>query len=93
MYQTIDFIPNGVYKLQIAAFVNNFDNPNNCQYVFANDNKTFLTSEDPTMYEVMTVVKNNKIEVGLEQSKAVANWMGIDNVKMFYCGTVQDQAT
>ena len=93
MYQVINYVPNGVYKLQIGAFVQVLENPNDCQYVYANDNKTFLTSVDPTMYEVMTVVKNNKIEVGLEQTKGVTQWCGIDNVKLFYCGTVQDQAT
>ena len=86
MYQTINNIPNGTYKLKIAAFVNTLADPNESQYVFANDDKTFLTTGDPTFYEVWTVVTNNQVEVGLEQTTATANWMGIDNVSLTYYG-------
>ena len=84
MYQIIEDIPNGVYTLKIAAFVNNLADPNESQFVFANNDKTFLTTGDPTAYEVKTIVTNNKIEIGLEQTTATANWMGIDNVSLLY---------
>ena len=86
MYQTINNIPNGTYKLKIAAFVNNLADPNESQYVFANNDKTYLTTGSPTFYEVWTVVENNTIEIGLEQTEAIANWMGIDNVSLTYYG-------
>ena len=86
MYQTINDVPNGTYRLDIAAFVNTLADPNESQYVFANNDKTYLTTGDPTAYEVYTVVTNNKIEVGLEQTTATANWMGIDNVSLRYYG-------
>jgi len=86
MYQTIDNIPNGTYRLDIAAFVNTLANPNESQYVFANNDKTYLTTGEPTAYEVYTVVTNNQIEVGLDQTTATANWMGIDNVSLRYYG-------
>lgn len=86
MYQTINNIPNGTYRLDIAAFVNNLADPNESQYVFANDDKTYLTTGEPTAYEVWTVVTNNTIEIGLEQTTATANWMGIDNVSLRYYG-------
>ena len=86
MYQTINNVPNGTYKLKIAAFVNNLADPNESQYVFANDAKTYLTTGDPTFYEVWTVVTGNTVEVGLEQTTATANWMGIDNVSLTYYG-------
>ena len=86
MYQTITNIPNGTYRLDIAAFVNTLASSNNSQYVFANNDKTYLTTGDPTAYEVYTVVTNNQIEVGLEQTTATANWMGIDNVSLRYYG-------
>lgn len=94
MYQTINNIPNGTYKLKIAAFVNTLADPNESQYVFANEDKTYLTTGDPTFYEVWTVVTNNTVEVGLEQTTATANWMGIDNVSLTYygAGDVRDQA-
>ena len=86
MYQTISNIPNGTYKLKIAAFVNTLANPNESQYVFANEDKTYLTTTDPTFYEVWTVVTNNSVEIGLEQTTATATWMGIDNVSLTYYG-------
>jgi hypothetical protein len=86
MYQTISNIPNGTYRLDIAAFVNTLADPNESQYVFANSDKVYLTTGDPTAYEVYTVVTNNQVEIGLEQTTATANWMGIDNVSLRYYG-------
>ncbi len=86
MYQEIEDIPNGNYTLKIAAFVNVLADPNESQYVFANGDKTYLTAGEPTAYEVNTIVTNNKIEIGLEQTTATANWMGIDNVSLVYRG-------
>lgn len=86
MYQTIANIPNGTYRLDIAAFVNTLADPNESQYVYANSDKTYLTTSDPTAYEVYTVVTTNQIEIGLEQTTATANWMGIDNVSLRYYG-------
>ena len=86
MYQVIENIPNGTYRLDIAAFVNTLADPNESQYVFANNDKTYLTTGSPTAYEVYTVVTNNQIEIGLEQTTATANWMGIDNVSLRYYG-------
>jgi len=85
MSQTINNIPNGTYRLDITAFVNNLDAAN--QYVFANSDKTYLTQAGTGVaYEVYTVVTNNTIEVGFEQTTATANWMGIDNVSLRYYG-------
>ncbi|MCF0192914.1 MAG: DUF5123 domain-containing protein, partial [Prevotella sp.] len=89
LYQIMDNVPNGLYKLEIAAFVNTLANPNDCQYVYANNDKTFLTTGEPTKYEVWTLVKDNKLEVGFEQTTAVANWVGIDNVNLYYYGEEQ----
>ena len=86
MYQTINNIPNGTYRLDIAAFVNALADPNESQYVFANSDKVYLTTGEPTAYQVWTVVTTNSIEIGLEQTAAVANWMGIDNVSLRYYG-------
>lgn len=87
MYQLVGNIPNGTYKLKIAAFVNTLADPNESQYVFANDDKVYLTTTDPLFYEVWTVVENNSVEIGLEQTTATANWMGIDNVSLTYYGS------
>ncbi len=84
IFQTIENIPNGVYELSICAFVNNFDA--SCQYVYANDAKTYLTTGAPTAYTVLAEVTNNTIEIGFEQTTAVANWAGIDNASLTYYG-------
>ena len=84
MYQEIEGIPNGTYKLDIAAFVNVLDPV--VQYVYANNDKVNLTAGEPTAYEVYTIVTNNKVEIGLEQTSESANWMGLDNAQLTYFG-------
>ena len=86
MYQTINNIPNGTYRLDISAFASKIDGDNS--YVFANNDKTSLTNDATTGadYQVYTVVTNNTIEIGLEQTTATAEWMGIDNVSLRYYG-------
>lgn len=82
MYQVIDSIPNGVYELSICAFVSAFDA--SAQYVYANSSKVSLVAGAPTAYVVPVVVVDGTLEVGLEQTAPVNNWMGIDNVKLYY---------
>ena len=89
MHQVIDNIPNGVYELGICAFVNTFDA--SCQHVYAGNYKTALTTGEPTAYKVRAVVVDNKLEIGLEQTAPVANWMGIDNVSLAYCGAASEE--
>lgn len=84
IYQEIKNIPNGVYELSICAFVNTFDA--SCQYVYGNAAKTSLTAGAPTAYKVVFEVTENTAEIGLEQTTAIANWMGIDNVSLTYYG-------
>ena len=86
MYQTAENVPNGTYKLNICAFVNTVD-ANKGQYVYANGNKTYVYTTTPTAYTVYTYVTDNTLEYGLRQDNEVANWMGIDNVSLEYCGS------
>ncbi|MCD8235402.1 MAG: DUF4859 domain-containing protein [Prevotellaceae bacterium] len=86
MYQVIENIPNGIYELSICAFANVFSE--GAHYVYANLDKTYLTEGAPTAYTVRTVVAGNKIEIGLDQTAAVNNWMGIDNVSLTYYGDI-----
>jgi len=85
IYQTVNNIPNGTYSLNIAAFVNTFGDGTQ-QYVYANDTKVYLSSGTPTNYHIVFCVTDNTLEVGLSQIAAVANWMGIDNVRLTYYG-------
>jgi hypothetical protein len=90
IYQVIENVPNGIYDLSICAFVNNFNGA--VQFVYANADKVALTSGEPTAYVVRTIVENNTIEVGFEQTEAVANWFGIDNVSLTYLGEYSNDA-
>ena len=92
MYQVIENIPNGVYELDMWAFVNHFGDGTQ-QYIYANGDKTYLTQGAPLGYKVFTEVTNNTIEIGLEQAAAVNEWMGLDDAVLIYYGsecTVED---
>ncbi len=86
MYQTLDGVPNGTYQLTMAAFANTVNENNDHIAVYANAEKTFLTSTTPSNYNVLVYVTDNKLEIGLEQYTAVANWLGIDNIALIYYG-------
>ena len=88
IYQVIENIPNGLYELSICAFVSTFDA--SAQFVYANADKKALVAAAPTAYTVRTVVENNTIEIGFEQTAAVNGWSGIDNVSLKYFGLVNE---
>ena len=90
LYQVIENVPNGIYELSICAFTNNHDAT--AQFVYANADKVALTTGAPTAYTVRTIVENNTIEVGFEQTAAVSNWCGIDNVSLTYLGEASNEA-
>lgn len=87
LYQTIENIPNGLYELSICAFVETFDA--SAQFVYANADKKALVAGAPTAYTVLTVVANNTIEVGFEQTVDVNRWCGIDNISLKYFGEME----
>ena len=86
IYQTIGNIPNGTYVLDIAAFVNNFDEAGG-QVVYADATEQALIAGDPTTYQLVVYVDDNTLEIGFNQKNAVANWVGIDNVFLTYYGS------
>ena len=91
IYQTVHNIPNGTYSLNIAAFVDTFGDGTQ-QYVYANDTKVYLTTGTPTNYQIVFYVTDNTLEVGLWQTAAVSNWIGIDNVRLTYYGAEENMA-
>lgn len=86
MSQTISGIPNGVYKLQLAALVNNV----NGQFIYGKSNgKTYKKSiaGDTGVandYSVIVVVEDNQLEIGLDMNGAGATWVAIDNARLTY---------
>lgn len=90
MYQTVTGLPTGVYKAELAAFVNTFDEDNavnGTQYVFFNDKKVLLTTNLNRNYSSVVFVNADTLSMGLAQDSAIANWMGIDNAKLTFYGT------
>jgi hypothetical protein len=86
MSQTISGIPNGVYKLQLAALVNSV----NGQFIYGKSNgKTYKTSiaGDANVandYSVIVVVEDNQLEIGLDMNGSGATWAAIDNARLTY---------
>lgn len=91
MYTTVNNLPNGIYSVGIAAFVNTLGDEGT-QYVYAGDNKVNITSTTPTAYTIENIkVTNGTLELGLEQTVATANWLGVDNVSLTYYGAASDE--
>ena len=90
MYQTVKNLPEGVYKVGIAAFVNKLDDNNSInqkQYVYANDQKVLLTRANPRAYTLtVNLVGTDTLQIGLASDSTICNWMGIDNVTLQYLG-------
>ena len=85
MYQKLTGLAEGRYALTIWAFVNNFDAE--AQHVYGNNVQVSLTAGAPTQYLVSPIsVIDGTLEIGLEQTATVANWMGIDEARLYYIG-------
>jgi len=89
--QTLTGIPNGVYKLQLGAFVGAL----NGQFVYAKSDgtsyKTSLTvGNDAENCEVMAVVSDGTLEIGLDMNDAGVQWAAIDNARLTYYGSKED---
>lgn len=92
MYQNINNLPAGVYKLRAAAFRDQqvLDegeqaHEENAVYLFANDKSTLVNSATGAYYEVAdVVVADGMLKIGLKSVLAEYRWMGIDNVSLTY---------
>ena len=91
LYQEIENIPNGLYELSICAVVETYNGA--AQFVYANGDKKALTTGAPTAYTILTVVTNNTLEIGFEQTEAVNRWSGIDNASLKYFGEFEGGAS
>ena len=89
--QNVGNLPNGVYKLKLAALVRKV----NGQFIYGKSNgKTYKTSlsganETANDYEVIIVVEDNQLEIGLDMNDAGAgtDWAAIDNARLTYMPT------
>lgn len=85
IYQVVDNIPNGTYELRIAAFVSELGSEG-VQFVYAGTEHQNLSAAEPTAYSVVAYVSDNQLEIGLNQTEAVCQWIGIDCVSLTYYG-------
>lgn len=84
-------LPNGSYTVKAAAFRDQLiDNASDgdAVYVFANEDKTVVTSTDGTFYEVNTNVTNEALDYGVKSTVKKYRWMGIDNTTI-KCNGIQ----
>lgn len=88
MSQTISNIPNGTYKLQLAAMVNTV----NGQFIYGKSGDvTYKKTLDGTAgktadYSVMVCVIDNTLEIGLDMNNSGVDWAAIDNARLTYMG-------
>ena len=93
MYQTMNGLPNGVYKVSLSAFVQTLasDNETNFnQYVYFNDQKFALTQGPFKAYSMMLNIEDGKLEMGFVQTGFNNSWVGIDNAELIYYGASID---
>lgn len=87
--QNVGNLPNGVYKLQMAALVRTV----NGQFIYGKSNgKTYKTilsgaGEQANDYSVIVVVEDNQLEIGLDMNNSGADWAAIDNARLTYMPT------
>lgn len=90
VYFTVGELPAGIYKFSMMAFVNTWNDKNlegePTQYVYFGDKKYPLTTGKMTAYGEFIEVSEplTNVEIGFEQTTAVANWMGVDEVQLTY---------
>ncbi len=95
MSQTIQGLPNGVYKFQLAVLAQNIG----AQFVYAKSNgKTYSTplagaGSVANDYEVIAVVEDNQLEIGLDMNGADNPWAAIDNARLTYAPSVSKSIT
>ena len=87
MFTTLTGLKNGVYSVQMAAF-NNTDQGG--AFVYANSDSVEVVGTLMKNYFTYALVTDGTLEIGLKQPTAISNWMGIDNVQVFYYGAGSD---
>ena len=93
MYQTMNGLPNGVYKVALSAFVQTLASENESkfnQYVYFNDQKFALTQGPFKSYSTMMIIEDGKLELGFVQTGFNNSWVGVDNAQLIYYGSSID---
>ncbi len=78
-------IPTGVYHLNALAF----SNTGTDAYLYAGDSRTEVTAtkiDVEQSFDCYTVATDGSLEVGLDIPVKGPNWVGLDNVALYYLG-------
>ncbi len=91
IYQELDRLPAGTYRISAAAFRNSVISGGQdgapAVKLFAGDDATLVTTNDPERYAVVTHVGDDgRLRFGLRSEQKNYKWMGIDNVRIEYFG-------
>ncbi len=85
IYAKLTDIPNGVYRFNALAFANEIGGT----YLYAGNEKTLVESTAINIEQetsVLTIVTDNTLEFGLVVEEKGPNWVGFDNVNLYYLG-------
>lgn len=88
IYQEIADLPAGAYKFQISAFAElQSAGTAGVAYVFANESTVEVNTLEAAVYSVdVTLAEQGTLKIGMRISGG-ANWVGIDNAKLFQTTT------
>lgn len=87
--QTLKNLPNGVYKLTVAAMnytQTSTSKKNTGAYIFAGDEKE--TVYTPNDYSVKFTSIAGDVEIGFVAEGATGNWIAVDNFRLYFIGYV-----
>ena len=82
-------LPVGVYHLNALAFSNTGDGA----YLYAGDSRTAVTATQIDVeqaFDCYSVSADGTLEIGLDIPERGPNWVGLDNVYLYYLGNSQD---
>ena len=82
-------LPTGVYHLNALAF----SNTGTGAYLYAGDSRTAVTATQIDVeqaFDCYSVSADGTLEIGLDIPERGPNWVGLDNVSLYYLGNSQE---
>lgn len=90
IYQELTSLPTGTYRVSAAAFrtsvIAGGTAGADVVKLFANDELTSVTTDNPERFSVITTVTDGHLRFGIRSEQKNYKWMGIDNVRIEYFG-------
>lgn len=91
--QSVKNIPNGIYKLTVAAqnyTQSSTSKKNTGAYIYAGDQQE--TVYTPADYSVKFTSISGEVEIGFVAENATGNWIAVDNFRLYLIGHVDAEA-